>query len=100
MLGVRPARVAKSRRAFGLNIILNMLKNFLEVGRVTYTLQVRSTRVTGALNTFRTCQAHTEHTFQARRIRCDVRVSILTGCWFGRVWNAPVTCAKACLERT
>ena len=50
-------------------------------------------RVTGALNTFRTRPAHAEHTFQARRIRY-VRVSILTGCWFGRVWNAPITCAK------
>ena len=63
------------------------------VGRVTYTLQVRFTRVTGALNTFRTRPAHAEHTFQARRIRY-MRVSVLTGCWFGRVWNAPVTCAK------
>ena len=60
---------------------------------MTYTLQVRSTRVTCTLNTFRTHPAHAEHTFQARHIRY-VRVSILTGCWFGRVWNAPVTCAN------
>ena len=110
--GAHRLKSARVSCPFGLNKILNMLKNFLEVGRVTYTLQVRSTRITGALNTFRTRPAHAEHTFQARRIRY-VRVSILTGCWFGRVWNAPVTCAKrmkriqrvcsarlACLGRT
>ena len=93
-LGVRPARVAKSRRAFRTRYgQIKFSRSWACVGRVTYTLQVCSTRVTGALNTFRTRPAHAQHTFQARR-KCYVRVSILTGCWFERVWNAPVTCAK------
>ena len=53
-LVVRPARAAKSRRAFGLNKILNMLKNFLEVGRVTYTPSTRRGHVSSTSYTLRT----------------------------------------------